>query len=135
MRWDLAFRLILAGVFLWAGLLKLADPRAFAVDVRSFHLVSDPWVAWIALGLPWLEIFASLALMAAPWRLAGATALGGMLLIFLGGILSAWARGLDISCGCFGAMGTGKSNYAFLIARNLALLALCAAVARPRRER
>jgi putative oxidoreductase len=44
-------------------LLKVADPISFLDDVRSFDLLGDPWAAWVAMGLPWLEILAGLAVM------------------------------------------------------------------------
>ena len=37
-------------------------------------------------------------------------------------ILIAWARGLDIRCGCFGS--GGSSEYVELVVRDLALLGL-----------
>jgi len=30
---------------------------------EDFDLLGDPWAAWLAMGLPWLEIFAGLAVM------------------------------------------------------------------------
>ncbi len=113
--------LLLGGTFLYAGLLKLWDPGAFLVDVRSFQLVPDPWAAWLAMGLPWLEVLAALAVLVGVGRAGGLLCLSGMLVAFLAGAGQAWARGLDISCGCFGSKGT--TNYYELFARNLLLLA------------
>jgi hypothetical protein len=48
--------------------------------------------------------------------------------VFIGGIASAWARGLRIDCGCFGGGGelaAGSSpTYFWEIARDVALLAV-----------
>ena len=53
-----------------------------------------------------------------------------VLLIFIGGIASAWARGLQIDCGCFSSGGelAGGQNpqYAWEIARDVGFLILAA---------
>ena len=49
------FRLVLAGAFFVAGFEKARDPIQFLFDIRSFHLLPDPYAALVALALPWLE--------------------------------------------------------------------------------
>jgi uncharacterized membrane protein YphA (DoxX/SURF4 family) len=108
-------------VFVYAGLLKVADPISFLDDVRSFDLLGDPWAAWVAMGLPWLEIFAGLAVMSGFLRSGGMLVLNGSLVVFLIAITISWWRGIDIRCGCFGHSDT-TSNYRDLILRDLLLL-------------
>lgn len=108
-------------VFVYAGLLKVADPMAFLEDVRSFDLLGDPWAAWLAMGLPWLEIFAGLAVMSGFLRAGGMLILNGSLVAFLIAIAISWWRGIDIRCGCFGHSDT-TSSYRDLILRDLLLL-------------
>jgi hypothetical protein len=50
----------------------------------------------------------------------------GMVAVFTILILSAWIRGLDISCGCFG--GTGEMNYPVKIAQNVGLITMGALI-------
>lgn len=109
------------GVFVYAGLLKVADPMSFLDDVRSFDLLVDPWAAWVAMGLPWLEIFAGLAVMSGFLRPGGMLVLNGSLLVFLAAILVSWHRGINIRCGCFGH-ADATSNYRDLLLRDLLLL-------------
>ncbi len=111
------------GVFVYAGLLKVADPMSFLDDVRSFDLLRDPWAAWLAMGLPWLEILAGLAVMSGVLRSGGMLILNASLLIFLGAIILSWWRGIDIRCGCFGHQ-EASSSYRDLILRDLLLLAV-----------
>ena len=63
-------------------------------------------------------------------RIVVAAVVGGVLMVvFIAGIASAWARGLSIDCGCFGHGGTiqaSQTQYPQEIARDLGLLA-CAA--------
>lgn len=124
MNWlRLILHWLFGGVFVYAGALKAWDPAAFVMDVRSFELLHDPWAAWLAMSLPWLEIFAGLAVITGVLRAGGLLVLNTSLLAFLAAILSAWARGLDIQCGCFGG-GAGTSDYIELVVRDVALLAL-----------
>lgn len=109
------------GVFVYAGILKVLDPMSFLDDVRSFHLLGDPWAAWLAMGLPWLEIFAGLAVMSGLLRSGGLLVLNASLLLFLAAILLSWWRGIDIRCGCFGH-ADATANFRDLILRDLVLL-------------
>jgi putative oxidoreductase len=115
--------LVFGGVFVYAGVLKAWNPQAFLDDVRSFDLLRDPWAAWLAMGLPWLEIFAGLAVMTGVLRRGGLLVLNGALVVFLAVIALSWYRGIDIRCGCFGS-AEASSNYIELIVRDVFLLVL-----------
>lgn len=117
------FHLLFGGVFFYAGILKVRDPGLFLLDVRSFDLLPDPYAAWLAMGLPWLEILAGLAVITGLLRSGGLLILNASLLAFLGAIAISWWRGIDIRCGCFGS-SDATSNDVELIVRDLALLAL-----------
>lgn len=109
------------GVFVYAGILKAADPMSFLDDIRSFDLLGDPWAAWLAMGLPWLEILAGLAVMSGVLRSGGLLILNASLLLFLAAITISWWRGIDIRCGCFGH-ADATSSYRDLILRDILLL-------------
>ena len=119
MQW--AMRLVLAGVFLVAGAQKLSGLPLFVEQIRAYNLLSDPWPVLLALFLPWLEIFSALALLVTPLVRGGVLLVGLMSTAFIIGLSSAWARGLDIACGCFG--DTTKANYPFDIALNVGIIA------------
>ncbi len=119
----LLLHFIFGGVFVYAGILKVADPMSFLDDVRSFDLIGDPFAAWLAMGLPWLEIFAGLAVMSGFLRSGGMLILNASLLIFLVAISISWWRGIDIRCGCFGH-SDATTSYRDLILRDLLLLAV-----------
>jgi uncharacterized membrane protein YphA (DoxX/SURF4 family) len=69
----------------------------------------------------------------AGFALRFAAVLAGLLMIvFIGGIASAWARGLSIDCGCFGgggAVGKGEAEYLPEILRDTLFLGLAAWIA------
>jgi hypothetical protein len=110
-------------VFAFAGIAKLRDPAAFASTIDHYHLL--PWwgAAALALYLPWLEILCAAALFTKRLRLGSLGVLFALMLIFLAALLSAAARGLDISCGCFGA-GLDPKTLAGAITRDVAMLAI-----------
>ena len=113
--------LIFGAVFVFAGFVKARDPGLFLVHIRGFRILPDPFAAWLALGLPWLEIFCGLAVIAGCCRRGGLLLLNLCLIAFLAALLAAWARGLDIECGCFGS--TFKPGVRVELALDLALLA------------
>lgn len=125
----LLLRLTLAGVFLYAGVMKIWDFRHgqsatpdFTVAIQHFELLPNPDLAvLLAVYLPWLEVTAALTLFVKRLALGAALAITGMTTIFLGAILSAQARGLDISCGCFGKEA-GATSYPSLLIRDGLLL-------------
>jgi uncharacterized membrane protein YphA (DoxX/SURF4 family) len=116
-------RFALAAVFIYAGAVKIFDASQFAIDVQHYELT--PWTVsvLVAVYLPWLEVVAGVALIVRRQQLGSLLALGGMTAIFLGALVSAWARGLDISCGCFGRESRNiQTNFPLLLAQDLALL-------------
>lgn len=105
-RW--AARIVLAAVFLYAAVPKIADPAGFAKSIFNYQALPDAAINPLALFLPWLELIAALALLAVPRLRRGALLLiGGMLIVFILAISSAMLRGLNIDCGCFSTSGTG----------------------------
>jgi uncharacterized membrane protein YphA (DoxX/SURF4 family) len=118
-------RFALAAVFIYAGAVKILEAQRFALDVQHYELT--PWIVSVivAVYLPWLEVIAGVALIVRRQQLGALIALGGMTTVFLGALLSAWARGLDISCGCFGKESRNiQTNFPLLLAQDLALLAV-----------
>lgn len=112
--------LAFGALFLWSGIAKIKDPISFAEAVRNFRIVGDPIAPALAHFLPWLEVFAGLAVMWDRTRQGAAALLTGLVLGFTGAVVIAWIRGLDIACGCFG--GEESMNYPVKVAQNLGLL-------------
>jgi len=113
--------LVLSGLFLYAGVMKLLDTGQFYRDIQSYRLTPDVLSWWAAHYLPWLELVAGVALFLPKFRLPAALIFAGLMSVFTLALLSAWSRGLDISCGCFGS-STAEANYPWLVGRDLGLL-------------
>ncbi len=110
-------------LFIWSGWVKVMDPEAFAKGIRGFRILGDPYAAWLALVLPWLEIFSGLAVFTGWLRRGGLLVLNVALLVFIGVLASAWVRGLDVNCGCFGKASAEVTVVEGLL-RNVLLIAL-----------
>jgi uncharacterized membrane protein YphA (DoxX/SURF4 family) len=118
---------LFGGTFIYAGVVKASDPGLFLIDIRSYDMpiMHDPHAAWLAISLPWLEIFAGLAVVTGVFRSSGLLILNGLLIVFFFAIGSAWHRGINIKCGCFGQTGPDViANYTWLFTRDGILLAL-----------
>ena len=115
------FGLFFGGVFVYSGITKLRDPGMFLIDIRGFDILPDPYAAWLALLLPWVEVICGLAVILGLFRSGGLLILNLSLLLFFAAISYAQYRGLDIKCGCFGA-SEETSSYLELYARDAVLL-------------
>ena len=105
----LAARLIMAGIFIYASIEKIAHPAVFAKDVYNYQILPDVLINLTALVLPWLELLLGLCLLTGVWLPGAVLAVNGLLLVFLAALVFNLARGLDVNCGCFGAAGLGPS--------------------------
>ncbi len=122
-------RLTLTGVFVLAALPKIKDPIAFSASVNAFRVVGPELSNWIALILPWLELIIGIGILFPQTKSSSGILIAMLLITFIGLHISAWARGLEIDCGCFGVEHSEKStNYLWLVTRNALLLSACVLV-------
>jgi putative oxidoreductase len=117
-----ALRLGLGGLFAAAGALKLGDANAFAIEIHNYQLLPALAPA-LAVTLPTIELALGAALIAGrwPWVRAGALCAVGVLGVFTVAVASVVVRGINITCGCFGA-GSGPVTI-LTVLRDVALLA------------
>jgi putative oxidoreductase len=118
-------RLCVATVFAWAALPKLAQPAAFASDVQNYRLLPEALVGHVALFLPAFELVVALGLLVPRYQRGAALMATGMLLSFSVAMASARMRGIDLSCGCFGAAFEAKVSW-LTVTRSAALSVLAA---------
>ncbi|XVV17572.1 DoxX family protein [Actinoplanes sp. CA-131856] len=121
-------RLGLAAVFLISGGLKVTDLAASGRAVNAYDLMSWETAKVVGAVQPFLEIALGLLLVIGIATRLSAAIAAVLLVIFIGGIISAWARGLQIDCGCFSKGGelTGgrTAEYGLDIARDVGFLVL-----------
>jgi uncharacterized membrane protein YphA (DoxX/SURF4 family) len=133
-RWAaMGARLLLGGVLVVAGALKLPDPAAAVRAVRAYRLLPEALVGPVAFGLPVVEVVVGLALLAGVYVRTAAIAAAVLMAVFVAAVGSAWARGLQIDCGCFGGGGqvaAGRTAYPAEVARDVGLLLVALGLAR-----
>jgi uncharacterized membrane protein YphA (DoxX/SURF4 family) len=107
----LAFRVVLAAVFIYAALQKLGRPLMFADEIEMYRVVGHgPLLYLAAIILPWVELLCGLALLTGIFMRGAALILSAMNLVFIAvityrtaGIMSAEGTPFDqvfFDCGC-----------------------------------
>lgn len=128
MEWaGLVARLVIGGVWIVAGGLKITEPSASIAAVRAYELLPAPAVEPVGLMLPAVELVVGLALVLGVLARGAAIVSTLLFVAFIVGIASVWARGIEIDCGCFGGGGAkagATSDYPWEIARDAVLLLL-----------
>lgn len=94
--------IVVGALFVYAGAVKILDPVAFARDIDNYKILPWPVGVWLGLYLPWLEILSGLALITRILYRGSVFIVTGLMFVFIIASIIAKARGLDVSCGCFG---------------------------------
>jgi putative oxidoreductase len=111
-------RWIIGLLLVWAPLSKLANLHEFYVSVAAYQMpLPDLLLRLTAMILPWLELLCGLLLLGNIWTRAALFWAMVMFAMFVLATGQAWARGLDIACGCFNlrAFGLGEGSGKWLI--------------------
>ena len=116
----IAFRLVVGGMFIWAGVSKIIDPLGFAQNIVNYRVFPEGISFFLALVLPWIEVICGVFLILGIFRSASALLLSGFLVVFLVLIATTLVRGIDIDCGCFGSL-SGKVDYTLILMDSILL--------------
>jgi Methylamine utilisation protein MauE len=114
--------LVLAGLFAWAGLVKLRAPDRWRTDLLVYRL-GRPLRAAGWLILPWLEVAVPGAVLVGRPRMAALLATGLVGVFSVAIVRARILVGSDqLACGCFG--GHATRDYRVLLFRNFLLAVL-----------
>lgn len=115
-RWlALVLRIALGGIFIYAAWAKLRDPwELYALAINSYEVLPLWAVELVARTLPWFELVIGIGLIAGIWLRLSATATSLLLIVFFGLMVRAFAKGMQINCGCFGGTGDIISKWTLL---------------------
>lgn len=122
--WALA--VVLATIWAVAGIGKIQNPTGLAETIIGYRFLPhafgiDEWLAaLLALYLPWLEIVLAMALLWPAGRRTAAGLTAALLAAFTVVVAQAWARGIEMDCGCFDSWAAMSLPHA--LGRNLILL-------------
>ena len=100
---TLLLRVALGAVFIYAAWTKLRTPwELFAMSIDSYQLLPLKAVELVARTLPWFELLVGMLLIAGFWLRSAAAAATLLLALFFSLMVRAYAKGMEINCGCFG---------------------------------
>ncbi|MBK1789901.1 MauE/DoxX family redox-associated membrane protein [Persicirhabdus sediminis] len=120
----LALRVSLGVYLIYFAGVKLLDIKAFSQSIMNYRLApfdAPPWDALAAYFTVSLEILLGVCLIFRRFYAGALLVTAVMFAGFIGMIASAWARGLNINCGCFGASDE-PTNYPLHIGLNVLVL-------------
>lgn len=129
-RWvGLLARLLVGGVWIWAGALKLPHPESSVTAVRAYQLLPAGVATPVGNLLPIVEVVVGAILVLGVLTRLGGAVSALLQVAFIVGISSVWARGIAINCGCFGDGGAtswadARATYPWEIARDVGLCLL-----------
>jgi len=87
-------------IFIYAGSVKLLEPKTFAVLIEAYGIVPDFLLMPLAVALPALEVITGIGLV---FDIEGCVAMiAGLLALFIAILSYGIWMGLDVDCGCFG---------------------------------
>src|SRR4051812_23932777 len=106
LRWvGVPARLVVGGVWVYAGLQKLPHPATSVTAVRAYQLLPTRLADTVGHVLPMLEVVIGACLLLGLLTRLNAVISAVLLGAFVLGIASVWSRGIAIDCGCFGSGG------------------------------
>ncbi len=121
----LLFRVVLAGTFLLSSFGKLGDIRHYSVAiVYNFGILPGPLAIGFGWALPFIELACAVGLLLGV--LTRLSALGIVLLsicFFITKVTLLW-RGMDVECGCFGAIGSTMASWVIYLDPAIFLLSV-----------
>jgi uncharacterized membrane protein YphA (DoxX/SURF4 family) len=99
---GLIARVLVGGLFVATGIVKIANPAGFAEEIQDYQLAPIALTNAAALVMPWLEVLAGGLLIAGLWRFEARCVIVFMLLVFTVVKVYAFLSGKGGSCGCGG---------------------------------
>ena len=115
-------RVVVGGVFVYAGAMKLCDVDAFRELLSRYGMVPDFALGFVAVTLPAFECVVGTLLVFSRWVRISAAAISAMLVVFVVALAQAGVRGLDVSCGCFGGSSFASGGVWEAVVRDIVLL-------------
>lgn len=118
---HLAIRLIMGGIFLYAGWGKIVDPMDFASSIYNYKLLPVFMIGLAVVIIPWLEVLVGLSLVLGVKVKGGALVASLLLVVFILNMIISVTRGIDVGCGCFS--GVDRTVNWLAITEDLIMLA------------
>jgi uncharacterized membrane protein YphA (DoxX/SURF4 family) len=104
-------RVLLGGLLLVTGALKLGHAPDLAAAIAGFRLLPSLVIAPLALALPILELVLGGYLVAGLFTRAAAIICAAQFAVYAGAVASAVVRHIPANCGCFGPNDTAVADW------------------------
>ena len=114
---QIALQFVIGAVFLYASYNKLFDQVGFAKSIYGYKFLPDALINITAIIVPPLEFIAGLFLLFGLFRKGSSLIIIVLLTVFLVALVQAYARGLNIDCGCFGSSPDSQTTSADILIR------------------
>jgi uncharacterized membrane protein YphA (DoxX/SURF4 family) len=118
----LVVRVLLGGLLLVAGALKIGHATELAADIAGFRLLPAAIVGPLAVAIPFIEVLLGTYLVAGLFTRVVAAVATLQFVCYAGAIASAVARHISANCGCFGPSDSAVADWPH-VAFDLALAA------------
>lgn len=105
----LILRLYIAGLFIYAGMVKINYTAEFAETIASYRMVPYWAVNAMAVTMPWIELISGILLLSGIRVRSAIVVIGSLLVIFAVGIAANLIWKAPIDCGCFRTLGDAIS--------------------------
>lgn len=130
LRIDLASRITISVIFLVSAIAKMVNFDDTVIAMIGYEIIGSGLATYTAIGVIAMEIVLALWGFSG-WRKQQFYQVSILVLVaFIMLIASAWARGLEINCGCFGSSEVPENptlGYVKDIARDLLFIAISGA--------
>jgi uncharacterized membrane protein YphA (DoxX/SURF4 family) len=107
----LIVRVLLGGVLIAAGVLKIGHAADLAANIAGFRLLPAAIVGPLALALPFVELLLGAYLIAGLFTRAVAAICAALLFVYAAAIASAVVRHIPVNCGCFGPNDSAVADW------------------------
>ncbi len=95
-------RIVLAGIFIYSGYIKLESPLQFASALTGYKMLPDSMIFPVATWFPWVEVALGVLLLSG-WKIRYVSIGASLLLLgFISILTVTYLRGIEADCGCFG---------------------------------
>lgn len=128
-RVSVVLRVLLGGLFLYAGLVKASNSQQFAIALVPFTFLPAGSAGFLAVAIAWAEVVAGVVVLLPRVYPVGAAMIAGLCAVFIAVLSWALWNGIVVSCSCFGN-DDPPSSQAMIVAvvRDVFLLAGAVAV-------
>jgi uncharacterized membrane protein YphA (DoxX/SURF4 family) len=97
---QFVLRFIIGAMFIYVAYNKFINPEEFAKAIKNYDMLPFWVINIMAIILPYIELFSGLFLILGIYKKGSSAIIALSLIVFIIALTTAFARGLNIDCGC-----------------------------------